>query len=92
VVTRKVSTQSMAAVAIAGGTPEVGNPCIEITPTPAQYEQLCRDLKKLRRLGAASNTAAIIEAVRGAAEGSSIGRPENGRGERLGAPRSRDRR
>src|SRR5215467_5936014 len=31
-----------------------GNPCIEITPTPAEYEQLCRDLTKLRAAGAFS--------------------------------------
>jgi hypothetical protein len=44
------------------------NPRIEITPTPAQYAQLCDDLKKLRGSGAVSNTAAILEAVRDAAE------------------------
>jgi hypothetical protein len=42
-------------------------PCIEITPTSAQYEQLCRDLKMLRKLGAPSHTAAIVQAVHAAA-------------------------
>jgi hypothetical protein len=50
-------------------TPTTGNPCIEITPTPAEYEQLCRDLKTLRSAGAMSNTSAILEAVRVAAKG-----------------------
>jgi site-specific DNA recombinase len=45
------------------------NPCIEITPSPTQYRQLCHDLKKLRRAGAESNTDAILEAVRAAAGG-----------------------
>jgi hypothetical protein len=45
-----------------------GNPCIEITPTPAEYEQLCLDLKTLREAGAASNTAAILQAVHLAGE------------------------
>lgn len=43
------------------------NPCIEITPTPMQYERLCLDLKKLRERGATSNTEAILAAVRDAA-------------------------
>jgi hypothetical protein len=45
------------------------NPRIEITPSPAHYEQLCRDLKRLRKLGAPSHTQAIIEAVHAAAQG-----------------------
>lgn len=48
---------------------ETLNPRIEITPTVAQYHQLCRDLKALRRLGATSNTAAILQAVHAAAAG-----------------------
>lgn len=44
-------------------------PCIEITPTPAEYEQLCRDLAALREAGATSNTAAILQAVHDAGEG-----------------------
>lgn len=46
-----------------------GNPCIEITPTPEEYEQLCRDLARLRKLGAPSNTAAVLAAVGAAATG-----------------------
>lgn len=41
----------------------MSNPRIEITPSTAQYEQLCRDLDALRKAGASSNTAAIVEAV-----------------------------
>lgn len=44
------------------------HPCIEITPSPAEYEQLCRDLAALREAGAASNTAAILQAVHVAGE------------------------
>ncbi len=44
------------------------HPCIEITPTPAEYEQLCRDLAALREAGAESNTAAILKAVHSAGE------------------------
>jgi len=43
------------------------DPRIEITPTPAQYRQLCHDLAALRGAGAASNTAALLAAVRDAA-------------------------
>jgi hypothetical protein len=43
------------------------NPRIEITPSAAQYKQLCRDLAKLRKIGAPSHTAAIVEAVHAAA-------------------------
>jgi hypothetical protein len=49
-------------------------PRIEITPTPEQYDQLCRDLKALRRSGAPTNTAAILDAVRAAAARSKIQR------------------
>jgi hypothetical protein len=41
---------------------------IVITPSPEQYRQLCSDLKTLHRRGADSNTAAVLEAVRSAAE------------------------
>ncbi len=37
---------------------------IVMTPSEAQYDQLRRDLEYLRSAGAASNTAAILEAVR----------------------------
>jgi hypothetical protein len=43
-------------------------PRIEITPTVAEYRQLCRDLAKLRAQGAPSNTAAILAAVSHAAK------------------------
>lgn len=57
--------RSAALAATAGkGAP---SPRIEITPSLAQYRQLCRDLKKLRKLGAASHTAAIVSAVHAAA-------------------------
>lgn len=70
-----------------------GNPCIEITPTPEQYVQLCRDLAKLRSLGAPSNTAAIIEAVSDAATSRRIGaRPRKRTEGRLPTPRSSNRR
>lgn len=55
-------------LAVAGG-PAATNPRLEITPSAAQYEQLCRDLKALRRSGAPSHTAAILEAVHAAAQG-----------------------
>ena len=45
------------------------HPRIEITPSVTQYTQLCRDLKKLRKLGAPSHTAAIVAAVHAAAVG-----------------------
>lgn len=48
-------------------TAAFANPCIEITPTPKQYERLCLDLRKLRERGATSNTDAILAAVRDAA-------------------------
>jgi hypothetical protein len=55
---------------------------IEITPTIAEYEQLCRDLKKLRGKGATSNTTAILEAVRAAAKGKINSPSANGKGAR----------
>jgi hypothetical protein len=45
----------------------MSRPIIEITPSPEQYRQLCRDLKTLREEGADSNTAAVLEAVHQAA-------------------------
>ena len=45
---------------------------IEITPSVSEYRQLCRDLKTLRGKGAASNTAAILDAVRAAAANGKI--------------------
>lgn len=42
---------------------------LEITPTLEEYEQLCRDLARLRKLGALSNTAAVVAAVSAAAAG-----------------------
>jgi hypothetical protein len=46
----------------------VSRPIIEITPSPEQYRQLCKDLKTLRAAGAESNTAAVLEAVHQAAQ------------------------
>lgn len=40
------------------------NPEVVITPSPAQYEQLARDLETLLGAGSESHTAAILEAVR----------------------------
>jgi hypothetical protein len=51
-------------VVIAAHLPAPTRPRLEIIPDARQYEQLCRDLKLLRRLGATSNTDAIIDAVR----------------------------
>jgi hypothetical protein len=45
---------------------------IEITPSASEYRQLCRDLGELRRRGAETNTAAIVEAVRAAASARKI--------------------
>lgn len=44
-------------------------PSIEITPDSTQYGQLCRDLAALRRAGAPTNTAAVLQAVHAAAAG-----------------------
>ncbi len=63
-----------------------GNPCIEITPTPAEYEQLCRDLAKLRAQGAFSNTEAILLAVRAAAGGAKVAFNRKAAGRRGNAP------
>jgi hypothetical protein len=64
----------------------VAKPRIEITPSQAQYKQLCRDLKKLRKLGAPSHTAAILEAVHAAAEGNMLGRDPGTAGRRQSSP------
>jgi hypothetical protein len=48
---------------IAARLPSPSQPRLEITPDAGQYDQLVRDLKLLRRLGAPSNTAAIVDAV-----------------------------
>jgi hypothetical protein len=45
--------------------PIVG-PVIEITPSPDEYNQLVRDLARLREYGAPSNTAAVVAAVHAA--------------------------
>lgn len=67
------------------------NPRIEITPSPAQYRQLCRDLAALRAQGAASNTAAILEAVSHAADSAKVvGRSQKTVPKRL--PRAKARR
>ena len=42
-------------------------PVIEITPSPDEYDQLVRDLARLRERGAPSNTAAVVAAVHAAA-------------------------
>ena len=56
---------------------------IEITPTPSQYCELCRDLETLRGRGAHSNTEAILQAVRAAALDDRIPTPKsNGKGAR----------
>ena len=52
--------------------PDEPRPRIEITPTVAEYRQLCRDLGQLRPQGAPSNTAAILAAVSHAAKGAKV--------------------
>ena len=64
----RTNTQPRAPATIAGRR-AAANPRIEITPSAAQYKQLCRDLAKLRRTGAPSHTAAIVAAVHAAAAG-----------------------
>jgi hypothetical protein len=49
---------------------------ILITVSPSQFETLARDLRRLREHGAASNTQAIIDAVREYAARISLGEPE----------------
>lgn len=64
---------------------------IEITPNPEQYKQLCRDLQKLREMGALTNTAAILEAVGSAAsQGRMAPNSRNGKGART-RPQPRNR-
>jgi hypothetical protein len=81
-------------VVIATRLPSVARPRLEISPDVAQYEQLCNDLKLLRRLGAISNTDAIVDAVHERAEHMSkvSRRSEKTTGRRATATRSRDRR
>ena len=67
--TRSAATQPEAHAGNGDRMARASNPRLEITPTAAQYEQLCRDLKKLRKLGAPSHTAAIVGAVHAAAAG-----------------------
>jgi hypothetical protein len=56
---------------------------IEITPSPEEYRRLCEDLGELRKRGAETNTAAIVQAVRDAASAGRIGaRSANGKGAR----------
>lgn len=69
-----------------------GNPCIEITPTPLEYDQLCRDLAKLRRAGAFSNTDAILGAVRAAAAEGRMASNRKAAGRRANAPGPGNRR
>lgn len=64
---RKAAARSERPDARAERSGPAANPCIEITPSLAEYEQLCRDLTKLRKLGAPSNTAAVLAAVHAAA-------------------------
>jgi len=75
--TRSAATPPEAVLVTADRTRDA-NPRIEITPSIAQYTQLCRDLKKLRRLGAPSHTTAIVAAVHAAATSKlGHGRSEN---------------
>jgi hypothetical protein len=69
-----------------------GNPCIEITPTPLEYKQLCRDLATLRAAGAFSNTDAILEAVRAAAGVGKMTANRKAAGRRANAPGPGNRR
>ena len=61
---------------------KAANPRIEITPSVAQYEQLCRDLAALREAGAPSNTAAIIGAVHAAVKAPMLGAVRGSAGRR----------
>jgi hypothetical protein len=69
-----------------------GNPCIEITPTPLEYKQLCRDLATLRAGGAFSNTDAILAAVRAAADAGKMASNRKAAGRRQNAPGHGNRR
>jgi hypothetical protein len=75
-VTRSAVTQP-GALAVAELRHIESSPRIEITPSPAQYKQLCRDLAKLRKTGATSHTAAIVQAVHAAAAGGILGHDQN---------------
>jgi hypothetical protein len=65
----RTDTPAAALAAVSGRAAAVSGPRLEITPSEAQYEQLCRDLATLRKSGAPSHTAAIIQAVHAAAAG-----------------------
>ena len=58
----------MSGAATHGPMPAARGPHIEITPSAAEYEQLCRDLAALRKAGAETNTAAVVDAVHKAAK------------------------
>ena len=58
-----MSATSNKPIVIAAKLPSPARPRLEIAPDARQYEQLCDDLKLLRRRGAISNTDAIIDAV-----------------------------
>jgi hypothetical protein len=58
---------SSAPLTLVPRTAPVLGPVIEITPSPDEYDQLVRDLARLRELGAPSNTAAVVGAVHAAA-------------------------
>lgn len=58
------------------------NPRLEITPTLSEYRQLCRDLRKLRKLGAPSHTQAIVSAVHAAASANLASGERQGAGRR----------
>lgn len=60
---------------------------IEITPSPEEYRRLCEDLGELRKRGAETNTAAIVQAVRDAASsGGKMAHPKRSRGARKRPP------
>lgn len=90
--TRSVSDKQ---VVLAARLPSPARARLEITPDQREYEQLCRDLNLLRRLGAPTNTHAIIEAVHEHAERGAKMEPQRSKkstGQRGNATRSRDRR
>lgn len=64
---------------------------VEIRPSAEEYRQLCEDLGELRRRGAETNTAAIVEAVHAAVSAGRIRtRSANGKGARQ-RPQPRNR-
>jgi hypothetical protein len=74
------SNSPSAARGIVERSPAQSNPRLEITPSLAQYRQLCRDLKKLRKLGAPSHTQAIVAAVHAAASANLASGEQQGAG------------